>query len=106
MEHAKHTSTVINLRSAVMWDDESTCIPEDDASAIASALTKAIDGLFKERSNCPNCGGIIPEICVLYKGKTFKFTCYDIVRCKKSLLKTDYKLMESYCQALNIKKSL
>jgi hypothetical protein len=101
MKHAKHSSTLINLRGAGMWDDESTCIPEDDASEIAHELMSAIYHLSKERSNCPLCGGIVPEICVLYRGKMFKFTCYDIVRGKKSIFKTDYRLMERYCHGLD-----
>ena len=92
MRHNKHESSVIDLRKSEIGKE----LGNFDAFAIVTAFANAIQSLDEEMSHCPNCGGIVPEICILYKGKVFKFTCYDIVRGKKSLLKTDYKLMESY----------
>jgi hypothetical protein len=92
MKHVKHHSSPIDLRKAEVGKE----LGNFDAFAIVTDFANAIQTIDEEMSNCPNCGGIVPEICVLYKGKVFKFTCYDIVKGKKSLLKTDCKLMESY----------
>ena len=95
MKHVGHLYSIVNLRRARILNDEFS-IPFGDDLEIASELTSAIDNLFKKRSKCPNCGGIMPEINVLYKGKMFKFACYDIVRGRKSILKTDYEKLGKY----------
>jgi hypothetical protein len=40
--------------------------------------------------NCPNCGGLIPELEIQDKERTFRFACTQIIENGKTLAQTDY----------------
>jgi len=54
--------------------------------------------------NCPNCGGIIPELSFTYEDTTYFFTCYQILKNGVVTAKTDYTKFAKYCKVLKEKK--
>jgi hypothetical protein len=56
--------------------------------------------------NCPDCGGILPEMSIKTENGTFLFTCTEIKDCEgKVLAKTDEEKLEKYLHYSNsIKK--
>jgi len=52
----------------------------------------------RKEHHCPNCGGLLPELSVIFENKLYKFTCYEIESMKtgKVLKKTDYKKLGEY----------
>ena len=103
----KHTSYPIDLGNLEVEEfEDGTCefvFKPEEAHDVASHLTRAMTHLWKDRKKCPNCGGIVPEIHVEWKGRQYQFTCYKIVSLKsgKVLLKTNYKKFGEYCKRLS-----
>ena len=54
----------------------------------------------RKEHHCPNCGGLLPELSVIFENKLYKFTCYEIESMKtgKVLKKTDYKKFQNFLQ--------
>jgi len=64
-------------------------------------LDGLLNELLKEPKRCSGCGGITPELGVIYKGYTFLFTCYAIWENKdgkpsRKILETDYSRLAHY----------
>jgi hypothetical protein len=55
-----------------------------------SAHAELKEALHANFINCPNCGGLIPELEIQDKERSFRFTCTQIVENGKTLAQTDY----------------
>ena len=55
--------------------------------SVRSELNHAVHTHFV---NCPDCGGLIPELEIQDKERAFRFTCIKIVEYGKVLMETDY----------------
>jgi hypothetical protein len=49
--------------------------------------------------NCPNCGGLIPDLQIIGKERTLRFTCTEVVEDGKTLAQTDYTKLLSHLLA-------
>lgn len=67
-------------------------------------LRQFLQGDMAKPKHRPNCGGILPELSLEYKGKRFRFTCYMIEENGKTLVKTDYAKFAKYCKGMKEKK--
>ena len=67
---------------------------------IVSQLKHYLREELGEAKNCPNCGGLLPELTLVYKGKTYSFTCTQIIGKRGWVIaKTNYEQFSKYCQA-------
>lgn len=103
-EGEAHTSFEIDLRhvkilrmkdyllTPVSLDDLSKGVKHADA-----AIARALFNLGK-LEHCSVCGGLYPEITMLFANKRYLFTCYRVETLKrgKMLMQTDYKRMSEY----------
>lgn len=110
-EVEKHRSYLIDLRGYSVHKDKSETMisfTDEDPYDVSSDLALAIWHLRKDRKNCPNCGGIVPEITVKWKDREYRFTCYKIVSLKsgKTLSRTDYKRMRDYLSGIRTTKKM
>lgn len=70
---------------------------------VLNCLDSLSEGLYV---TCKNCGGLTPEIKFSFGNWEYIFTCTGILDEKGKLIaKSDYKLLEKYCHALNTKSS-
>ncbi len=49
-------------------------------------------------TNCPRCGGIIPELWIILEDKEFRFTLNNITINDKNVLQTDFEKFGEYCK--------
>lgn len=63
-------------------------------------ITSCIIDFFKtaEFTNCPRCGGLIPELFFILDGKQYRFCCYKIEQNGTVLKETDYNKLGKWCK--------
>jgi len=69
-------------------------------------LMKAIREVLEEiltnpQRNCPNCGGIRPEIVFKFKEHNYFFICWKIKKKSKTIAETDYEKFVKYFDSEN-----
>ena len=83
------------------WDKEFLDILQHDGENLVLTMKRIAKGL-KSRKNvhCPNCGGLTPELVIVFDGKFYFFTCHEVkdLKTNKILLQTDYKQLKIYAE--------
>jgi len=69
----------------------------NEGRELMKAIRQVLDEILANpQRNCPNCGGIRPEIVFKYKGHNYFFTCWKIKKKNKTIAETDYASFVEY----------
>lgn len=96
--HLEHVSYPIWLNPPENEEDT-----EENNDDIVFSLRAILEKIAASKK-CPNCGGLVPELYLNYKGKEYFLTCYQIVENDKLIAQTDYKKFAKYCTLISEKK--
>jgi len=99
MNQRKHISRFIPLDRK--WrEPDSKAIEITSDKHMLKALKHFLSIELAQPKNCPNCGGLIPELSFTFKGKTYFFACYMITEDEKVIAQTDYRKFAKYYNRL------
>jgi len=69
----------------------------NEGRELMKAIRQVLDDILTNpQRNCPNCGGIRPEIVIKYKEHNYFFTCWKIKKKNKTIAETDYEKFVKY----------
>lgn len=64
--------------------------------SICKSLRFFLSESLKSATKCPECGGILPDLCIAHRGRAYLFTCTKIEENGKVLAETDYARLSAH----------
>jgi len=102
LKHHKHVSRLFYLDKDHLSDVLKKMSEESHALKTIKGLERVLEHNISKAVNCPSCGGLVPEISFIWRGREYWFTCYKIVDFDRHeiVAETDYSKFAKYSEAM------
>ena len=75
----------------------------NESRKLMKATREVLEEILKNpERNCPNCGGMRPEIVFKFKDHNYFFTCWKIKKKNRTIAETDYEKFVRYFDSENV----